>query len=228
LRFALEPVFNCILGDSFIERWPLSKRIMPAIATTRELAPVPPTAAAAPGGLPDFDRLYDDYIDFVCRNTRRLGVAPSAVDDVVQDVFVVAHRRLPDVEKPESLRAWMLSIVIRVVRDHRRTIRRRGFVQRAADVQLELDQLADSRSAGQHASVEQVDALRVLHRLLAQLDDAKREVFVLAELEELTELEIAAALGEKVNTVHSRLRAARKIFELALQRQRTRDEWSLR
>jgi len=189
---------------------------------------MPLTASGAPGGLPDFDRLYDDYIDFVCRNTRRLGVAPSAVDDVVQDVFVVAHRRLPDVEKPESLRAWMLSIVIRVVRDHRRTIRRKGFVQRAADVQLEPDQLPDGCSADQQASVEQADDLRLLHLLLAQLDDAKREVFVLAELEEMTELEIAEALGENVNTVHSRLRAARKTFDQALQRYRARDEWRLR
>ena len=201
---------------------------MPAIATAREVAPLPVTAAGAPGGLPDFDRLYDDYIDFVCRNTRRLGVAPAAMDDVVQDVFVVAHRRLSDVEKPESLRAWMLSIVIRVVRDHRRSIRRKGFVQRAADVQLEPDQLPDSRGTGQQAWVEQADAVRLLHRLLAELDDAKREVFVLAELEEMTELEIAEALGENVNTVHSRLRAARKTFDQAVQRYRTRDEWRLR
>ena len=186
-----------------------------------------PLTVSAPGGLPDFDKLYDDYFDFVCRNARRLGVAPAAMDDVVQDVFVVAHRRLSDVENPKSLRAWMLSIVLRVVRNHQRTTRRKGFMQRA-DGQLEPDQLPDGRSADQQTWVEQADTLLLLHGLLAELDDAKREVFVLAELEEMTELEIAEALGENVNTVHSRLRAARKTFDQALQRYRAQDAWRLR
>lgn len=186
-----------------------------------------PLTASAPGGLPDFDRLYDDYFDFVCRNSRRLGVVPAAMDDVVQDVFVVAHRRLPDVEKPDSLRAWMLSIVLRVVRKHQRTTRRKGFMQHA-DGQPEPDQLPDDGSASQQAWVEQADDVRLLHGLLAELDDTKREVFVLAELEEMTELEIAEALRENVNTVHSRLRAARKTFDQALQRYRARDAWRLR
>ena len=197
-------------------------------ATAREVAPPPVPAPGVANALPDFDRLYDEYIDFVCRNTRRLGVAPAAMDDVVQDVFVVAHRRLHDVQKPESLRAWMLSIVIRVVRDYRRSIRRKGFLLRAVEPPLEPDQLPDPRDAGQQAWVEQADAVRLLHGVLAELDDSKREVFVLAELEEMTELEIAEALGENVNTVHSRLRAARKAFEQAVQRYRTRDEWRLR
>jgi RNA polymerase sigma-70 factor (ECF subfamily) len=114
-----------------------------------------------------------------------------------------------------------------VVRNHQRTTRRKGFMQRA-DGQLEPDQLPDGRSADQQTWVEQADTLRLLHGLLAELDDAKREVFVLAELEEMTELEIAEALGENVNTVHSRLRAARKTFDQALQRYRAQDAWRLR
>jgi RNA polymerase sigma-70 factor (ECF subfamily) len=178
--------------------------------------------------MPDFDTLYDEYADFVWRNARRLGVAPAALDDVMQEVFCVAHRRLADVTQPESLRAWMFGIVIRVVRDHRRTLRRKDPAKRLGSHGVDPDLLADEREHGPHACAERADAVRLLHELLSELDDAKREVFVLAELEEMTEPEIAEVLGENTNTVHSRLRAARKAFESAAQRQRSRDEWRLR
>ncbi len=203
-------------------------RTMPATAAAREVSPLPLAALGVAAALPDFDTLYDDTIDFVCRNTRRLGVAPAALDDVVQDVYVVVHRRLRDVVKPESLRAWLLSIVIRVVRDHHRSLRRKDPGQQPGAVRVDPEQLPDPRVNHPYASAEQADAVRLLHQLLGELDDAKREVFVLAELEEMTEMEISEVVGENVNTVHSRLRAARKAFDQAVERHRTRDEWRLR
>ena len=186
------------------------------------------STGSEPAPLPDFESLYDDYADFVWRNARRLGVLPAAVDDVVQEVFLVAHRRLSEVERPQALRAWMFSIVIRVVREHRRHVRRKDPAQRRGATIVDPEQLADGRSNCPQACAERADAVRLLHQMLSELDDAKREVFVLAELEEMTELEIAEVLGENLNTVHSRLRAARKGFENAAQRQRLRDEWRLR
>jgi len=125
----------------------------------------------------------------VWRNARRLGVAPAALDDVTQDVFLVAHRRLGELSRPESLRAWIFSIVIRVVRDYRRTLRRKDPQQRSAAPLLDPDQLPDTRAANPQAAAERTDAVRMLYSMLNELDDAKREVFVLAELEEMTELE---------------------------------------
>jgi RNA polymerase sigma-70 factor (ECF subfamily) len=199
---------------------------MQVSAAAREVAPVPTQGEGMP--LPDFDTLYEDFADFVWRNARRLGVAPAALDDVMQDVFLVAHRRLGELSRPESLRAWMFSIVIRVVRDYRRTLRRKDPGQRCAAPLLDPDQLPDTRAGNPQSAAEQTDAVRLLHCMLAQLDDAKREVFVLAELEEMTETEISLALGENANTVHSRLRAARKDFDQAVLRYRQRDEWRLR
>ena len=62
------------------------------------------------------------------------------------------------------------------------------------------------------------------HRLLAGLDETKREVFILAELEGLTLAEISEALGVNQNTVASRLRAARREFEVALDEATDQDE----
>ena len=69
------------------------------------------------------------------------------------------------------------------------------------------------------------EAVRTLHTILDELDDEKREVFVLAELEQMTVPEIADAVEANVNTVYSRLRAARREFDQAVLRHRAREQW---
>ncbi len=69
------------------------------------------------------------------------------------------------------------------------------------------------------------EAARVVIELLEQLDDKKRAVFGLAELERLSASEIADALGVGQNTVSSRLRLARREFAEAAARRRARDDW---
>jgi RNA polymerase sigma-70 factor (ECF subfamily) len=202
---------------------------MPACAAAREVAHPIWLAESEKAKVPDFDTLYDQYADFVWRNASRLGISGAALEDVMQDVFLVAHLRLNELVKPEALRAWMFSIVIRVVRDYRRKLRRKDPGKRSRSPILDPDQLPEEASTrNPYASAEQRDAVRLLHRILGELDDAKREVFVLAELEEMTEPEIAMALGDNINTIHSRLRAARKQFNEAVFRHRLRDEWRLR
>lgn len=197
-------------------------------AAAREVARAPESTEGARLPLPDFDALYDEYADFVWRNARRLGVTPGALDDVVQDVFLVAHRRLGELSHGDSLRAWVFSIVIRVVRGYRRSLRRKDPQHRSSVPNSDPDGVPDTGAQDPLASAEQRDVVRLLHQVLGELDDAKREVFVLAELEEMTEREISAIIGENVNTVHSRLRAARRDFEQAVLRHRSRDEWRLR
>ena len=72
----------------------------------------------------DFAAVYREYFPFVWRMARRLGVAPHALDDVCQDVFVVVHRRLGDFEGRSSLKSWIFGIVHNVALVHRRKLRR--------------------------------------------------------------------------------------------------------
>ena len=67
---------------------------------------------------------------------------------------------------------------------------------------------------------ERNEAVRVLHDLLEEIGDEKREVFILAELEQMTAQEIAEALGIGLSNVYGRLRAARREFEQSLVRRR--------
>jgi RNA polymerase sigma-70 factor (ECF subfamily) len=151
--------------------------------------------------VPDFDAVYADHIAFVWRNLRRLGVA--ALDDACQDVFLVVHRRMADLP-PDNVRSWLFGILRRVAADHRRTLRRRGA--------LPIESVAEPAAAGTAVDARAA-AAELVHRILDQLDDDKREVLVLAELEQMTAVEIASAIGIPVNTVYSRLRAARQAFE---------------
>lgn len=164
-----------------------------------------------------FDEVYDEHVDFVWRGLRRLGVPDAELDDALQDTFVVVHRRLGSFEGKSSLKTWIFGIALRVARTHRRT--------RARKPTSPLDDHDEpaSHAADPSACAEDREAVRALHAILDELDDEKREAFVLAELEELTAPEIADALSLNVNTVYARIRAARKAFEQAVVRHRARD-----
>src|SRR4051794_22631911 len=73
----------------------------------------------------EFQRIYADHAGFVFRVLRGMGVADSGVEDALQDVFVVVHRRLPEFDGRYSMRTWLFEIALRVASDHRRKQRRR-------------------------------------------------------------------------------------------------------
>jgi RNA polymerase sigma-70 factor (ECF subfamily) len=156
-----------------------------------------------------FDALYRDHFDFVFRNLRRLGVAESAIDDGLQDVYLVALRRIGEFREGTYAKAWLFAIVARVAGNHRRSQRRRG--NREAGVPL-TEENVEGSSLGPFEQTAQRQARRILHAFLEQLDENRRAVFVLAELEQMTAPEIAQALSANVNTVYSWLRAARSEF----------------
>ena len=175
-------------------------------------------AQSPANALPTFAAIYERYFDFIWTSVRRLRVSGEAVDDVVQEVFVVIHSRLHTLQQPESLRSWIYGVVRRTVSSHHRS--RRAQESSAHDV-VYFDQARESSLPTPFEQTDRNDQLQMLAKLLDDLDDSKREVFVLAELEELTAPEIAAALEIPLNTVYSRLRAARQAFELALTRRRS-------
>ena len=167
-----------------------------------------------------FDRLYEEHVDFVWRSARRMGVDGSDADDLLQEVFFIAHRRLHEFEGRASAKTWLFRILYHVVQHHFRSRARKHRHLAAADSQFDLDGLPDAQAIDPVESAERAEALRVLDRLLGQLDEDRRVVFVLADIEQMTAGDIAEAVGINVNTVYSRLRVARQEFEHALSRHR--------
>jgi len=179
----------------------------------------PAEAEAPPQAEPpaDLARVYQEHFDFVWRSARRLGVPDSAVDDVVQEVFIVVHRQLASFEGRSSMKTWLFGILRNLVLRHRRSWARRGREEALEESEV------DAGEAGADEKLAESQARRVLHALLAGLDDDKRAVFVLADLEQMSAPEIAEATGLKLNTVYSRLRLARAEMERALERHRARE-----
>jgi RNA polymerase sigma-70 factor (ECF subfamily) len=181
-----------------------------------------PLAAPSPPVPIAFEQLYDDQVDFVWRSARRLGVEASSADDVVQQVFLVVHRRLTEYEGRSSTKTWLFGILLFVVREHRRTLRRKS--PHRDQPPTDPDSVIDPTGASDpERSLERAEASRMIDELLESLEGDKRIVFVMAELEQMTPAEIAALTGLPPKTVYSRLRAARTDFERAAARMRRRN-----
>lgn len=156
----------------------------------------------------EFLAVYAAQFAFVWRILRRLGVPQDQLEDACQDVFLVLHRRLPQIDPRVSLRSWLFGTARRVAADVRR-----GRDRHARRLQA----LAVVRDGPvRERAVEQAEAADFVQRFLERLDHDRRMVFILADLEGMTAPEIAEALEVKLNTVYSRLRAARAEFERAV------------
>ncbi len=196
-----------------ISALPVVPPTLPSVASSASSASSP-----SPGEtLPSFDALYEEHVAFAWRAARRMGVLPSSVEDVVQDVFLVLHRRLHEYDGRTPVRAWLLGIVARVVADHRRTFRRKQSRWLAQEDEDWVEQVASPRLAPSE-DAEQAEALRLVVTLLEELEPGRREVLALFQIEQMTVPEIAATLGLNVNTAYARLRSARQDFDAAYAR----------
>jgi RNA polymerase sigma-70 factor, ECF subfamily len=198
--------------DSPSSRHPLG---MSMAATSLSEAPPGTFLAAqtAPGGALSIEAVYEEHFEFVWRYLSRLGLPAHGLDDAVQDVFVVAYRRMAQFEGRSSLRTWLAGIAMRVAAEHRRRLR-------VKDEQVPPGEDIVDAHPGPHEAAVASEALRMVDELLGKLDEERRAVFVLADLEGMSAPEISQALGIKLNTVYSRLRTARLKFDAAVARRK--------
>jgi RNA polymerase sigma-70 factor (ECF subfamily) len=165
------------------------------------------------GAAAEVARIYREHGAFVWRALRRLGVAPSDVDDACQEVFVVVYRRLGEYEGRSQMRTWLYGISVRVAAGQRR----KAHVRREVATEEPLE--PDAPAAGDpEVALSDREALALLDRALDALDDDKRAVFVLYEVEGLEMPEVAEAVGCPLQTAYSRLHAARKEVERTMKR----------
>jgi RNA polymerase sigma-70 factor (ECF subfamily) len=150
-----------------------------------------------------FDAIYAREFEYVWRTLGRLGVPASDIADAAHDVFVVLYRKRDDIDPARPVRPLLFGIARRIAA----TTRRKQRPESSADAELLVE-------APPHAERD------MLWQALAVLDDDRRAVFILHDLEGHTGPEIASLLAIPVNTVHSRLRLARAELVAALHRLR--------
>ena len=163
---------------------------------------------------PSFDDVFRSHLDYVWRIARLLADEGSA-DDITQEVFLVARRRLAEFDGG-SLRGWLYGITRNVARNQQRG--RRRFL-RVLERMPEPEASAPIDAAYERAS-EQEEAAALMDEFLQGLAPVKREAFVLHVIEGLTAVEIAESIDVPTRTVYSRVRAARAELERFVARRR--------
>ena len=178
----------------------------PSVAS--EARPRPGPSPLGPGGdlsAADlcFDEIYDLCFAFVWRAVRGLGVQEAVVDDAVQDVFVVVHRKFSDYCPEVSLRSWIFGITRRVASDYRRGARRKPTSALDESGMVSSDSDLDAR-------VMSRQTLARVEQFLEGLDEENRALFVLVQVEGLSNAEAAEMLSLNPNTSYSRLKVMRQ------------------
>ena len=163
-----------------------------------------------------YKAIFRSHYGRVVRWLTVLGIPGGEVDDVAQEVFIVAHRKLGQLRPDASVLGWLLGISRRVSATHRRSRERARAREREAPRPTDLP---DPEAVAMRS-----EAARLLHRFLSSLPEEQRLVFVLYEMDGAKAGEIAAALGISTNTVHSRIRLMREKLARVVQRERSKEE----
>ena len=137
---------------------------------------------------------------------------PELAADLTQDAFVKAYKNYASLEKPENARAWLYQIAHRVAFDE---IRRRKIIRF-------LPWTGESRGSAPSAEhlVMEARLSGDMQRALARIPERQRAALLLAELHDLTGLELAAALGVSHVAARALLTRARESLRQALAAER--------
>jgi RNA polymerase sigma-70 factor, ECF subfamily len=187
----------------------------------RPILAAPEVLAPATGSL-SFQQVYQQHFHYIWRCLRGLGVSEAALDDAVHDVFLVVQRKLSSFDGSEArLTTWLYEIAIRIGRRYR-SQNAKDARRSVALLPPELDEIGAEPGAAEQADpgyeLEQAERLALARRALDALDVEKREAFVLGCIEQRSAPEIAQLTGVPMNTVYSRLRAARRAFAAEIAR----------
>jgi RNA polymerase sigma-70 factor (ECF subfamily) len=163
----------------------------------------------------DLRRLFAMHASYVWHSLRRLGMPASDLEDLTHDVFIQVHKHLGDFETGRPVRPWLFGFAFRIASQHRRRAHRRYELGGDAYTAIDPAPLPDQELGA-------ADDRRLVTSALEGIDEQRRAVFVLHDIDGVEMAQIAEVLGVPVNTAYSRLRVARSEFAAAVKRLRAR------
>jgi RNA polymerase sigma-70 factor (ECF subfamily) len=183
-------------------------RSVPPFNAALEAPPAPGTGGGAASFLSprEFEALYSAYFHHVTRWARAFGCPQADIDDVAQETFLVARRRLDQFQGGNAA-GWLYRIAQHVSRSHRR----RAWLRRMLHRNPEAAPI-ESRQGNPVEALEQREARRLMQTLLSQMTERRRTTFFLFEIEGYSGEEIAQLEGVATATVYTRLHHARRDF----------------
>lgn len=179
--------------------------------STRERRKDPHLRDDADAASPELEAAIRDHVTRVLAVARRILRSDELAEDAVQEAFVSLWRERPETDRQS---AWLVRTVIHRSLHARRTAQRRRHWELRAGLEAETDppcRLCEAERERMNA-----DLRSEIGRALSALDDERRAVFELREIEGLDYAEIAERLAIPVGTVRSRLHRARLALQAAL------------
>jgi RNA polymerase sigma-70 factor (ECF subfamily) len=167
----------------------------------------------------EFRALFESEFSYVCRSLRRCGVRDADVEDLAHDVFLGVHARLPEFDRARPIKPWLFGISFRVASHH---TRRPGYRREEAGT-VAVDPTDETPPVD--TQIEAAERRQLVLSALDALDEDRRNVLVMHDLDELPMRDIAEELGIPVFTAYSRLRAAREQFAQAIRAPASPRRW---
>jgi RNA polymerase sigma-70 factor (ECF subfamily) len=161
-----------------------------------------------------FGSLFEREYPKVRSLVRRFGVRSEDAEDVTQDVFVTAYRRLPDLDAARPIRPWLFTIVHYTTMAYLRRTRRDAEVIADSPDQDEVPDM--TMSAEERIDIEQTR--RLLLRALDALDIELRSILLMYDVDDRAAKEVAESLSLPVGTAYTRLRRARHALRRTVRR----------
>lgn len=181
-------------------------------AARRELSDAQILSRVAQGEQGLLVLIYDRHHDSLARFVARASCQTTDLEDILQEVFLLAAQKAGTFRGEGSCRAWLTGIAAHEVLHRKRAWSRlRRFLERAQRVE-------PPAVTTPHEHLDQRDTTHAVRQALARLSDAKRVVLVMNELEEMSCEQIAASLQIPVGTVWTRLHHARRELRALLDR----------
>jgi RNA polymerase sigma-70 factor, ECF subfamily len=162
-----------------------------------------------------FRAVFEAEFAYVCRSLRRCGIRDADIEDLTHDVFLAAHVRFGDFDTSRPVKPWLFGIAFRIASHHKR---RAGYRREETGGDLEPPDPAP----GADVQLEAKEQRRLLIEALDTLDDDRRAVVVMHDLDGIPMQQIASDLSVPLFTGYSRLRTARLELAAFVRRQKLR------
>ncbi|MGN1002909.1 MAG: sigma-70 family RNA polymerase sigma factor [Oscillospiraceae bacterium] len=169
-----------------------------------------------------FTRLYEDSYRMVYFQAFKILGQADEAELVAQDVFITVFRRIDELKEPESLRAWIIGIAVRLAMNRRRKLSSSHEFALEDEAMFVLLDSGGASDSPEDTLSEQETGL-ILGELLDQLPEEQRTAVLLYYYDEYSIKEIASVMGCAEGTVKSRLNYARKALEKSITQREQRE-----
>lgn len=153
--------------------------------------------------------IFQRELNYVFRTLRRLGISPSEVEDLAQEVFLALRRSWTEYDPDRPIRPYLFGIAFRIASAHQR--------KRNREVAFGVVEPGDAGPWPDEA-LQSKQARAMVLAALERIPLPRRAVLVMHDLDDVPIREVASVLAIPLFTAYSRLRKARSELETAVRR----------